>query len=411
MGAIFRFRNSRLSRTVPAALVVVLILSPSAEGSTGTPTPSPTGTTPTTMAPPDGSPVDEVIGGDQLATIGSPVVSPDAPPLPSLDAGAWLIADVDTADVLAALNAHERRPPASTIKLLTALATIDTLDPEVPYLANIGDVSVEGSRVGLLDAHSYSIDDLLHGLLLASGNDAAHAIAEAAGGQQVTVDLMNAEAERIGAFDTHAATPHGLDSPGQLSSAYDLALIGRQALADETIARLATTTSYNFPGAGSATFQIQNQNRLLGAYDGAIGLKTGYTTLARHTFVGAAKRGGRTLIVVVLGAEGRAEKVAAALLDWGFAADDVAEVGTLVTPDQVAAMVDRAENDGQVVRQDPLDELEDVLGGSSSTSSGVPGLVWISLSAATLAGGIGFAVRRRATVRRNTQRARYASPK
>src|SRR5690606_36922379 len=125
--------------------------------------------------------------------------------------------------------AHERRPPASTIKLLTAVATASLLQVADTYVATDTDVAMEGSRVGLLSGQRYTVEQLLHGLLLGSGNDAAHAIAEAAGGQAATVDRMNAEAASLGAFDTHAVTPHGLDDPEQLSSAYDLALIGRRA--------------------------------------------------------------------------------------------------------------------------------------------------------------------------------------
>jgi D-alanyl-D-alanine carboxypeptidase (penicillin-binding protein 5/6) len=131
-----------------------------------------------------------------------------------------------------------------------------------------------------------------------------------------------------------------LDAPGQVSSAYDLALIARAVLADEHLAGLVRTSTYDFPGMDGATFQIQNHNRLLGDYAGAIGLKTGYTDRSGHTLVAAAERDGSRLVAVVLGAGGRAEPVAQALLDWGFAARARAEpVGTLVTPEQVAAAV------------------------------------------------------------------------
>ncbi|WP_169738821.1 D-alanyl-D-alanine carboxypeptidase family protein [Jiangella gansuensis] len=349
---------------------------------------------PTVLGPPEDAPVDEVVGGKELGTIGVPLVGPSAPPLPAVDAQAWLVADAETGDVLAAFSPHERRPPASTIKLLTALAVGDSLEPDETYVATETDASVEGSRVGLVTAQTYTVGDLLHGLMLASGNDAAHAIAAAAGGQTYTVDLMNDEASRLGAFDTNAVTPHGLDSPGQLSSAYDLALIGRQALSDDTIAKLATTPAYDFPGTDGATFQIQNQNRLLGSYDGAIGLKTGFTTLAGHTFVGAAERGDRTLIATVLGAEGRAEDAAAALFDWAFAAPDLEPVGHLVAPEDIPELIE-AGDEGDVIGRNPLSDYEDVLSSPGGSSEGVPPVVWLSLGAAALAGGIGFALRRR----------------
>lgn len=346
------------------------------------------------VEPPADPPVDRTVGGEALAVSGSPLADSSAPALPALDARSWLIADTATGDVLAAFSPHDQRPPASTIKLLTAVATVPTLDLDEPYVATTADAAVEGSKVGLTPEQPYTVDHLLHGLMLGSGNDAAHALAEAAGGQETTIEMMNDEARRLGAFDTYAVTPHGLDAPGQLSSAYDLALIGRRALDDEQLARLARTPTYDFPGLDGRTFQIQNQNRLLGSYDGAIGLKTGYTTNAGHTFVGAAERDGRTLVAVVLGAEGRAEDGAVRLFDWAFGAPDVEPVGHLVTPDEAAAMVREAEQDGDVIG-DPLGDYSDALTSPGSNSDGVPRVVWLSLAAAAALGGAGFALRRR----------------
>lgn len=287
---------------------------------------------------PQAGPVDEAtFGGPELARPGV-VVADDVPTQPDVDAAAWLVADADTGDVLAARDAHETLPPASTLKLLTAITLLAGLDPELTYEATEADASVEGSRVGMAPEETYSFDDLAHGLMLASGNDAAHAIAELSGGQDEAIAAMNAEAQRLGAVDTVALTPHGLDEPGQVSSAYDLALIARAALADPDLAALVRTTTYDFPGMDGASFQIQNRNRLLGGYDGALGLKTGFTSEAGHTIAAAAERDGVRLIVTVLDpADGRAEPVAEALLDWGFAAAGTAEpVGTLVTPEEVA---------------------------------------------------------------------------
>lgn len=298
-----------------------------------------------------GVPVDPV-GGQLLGTVGTPVVSPGGgvPALPEIEARAWLVADAETGDVLAAYDAHVPLPPASTLKLLTALAVLPAIEPDQSYTASEDNGRVEGSRVGMVPGQTYSLADLKYGLFLASGNDAAHGLAELVGGLPASIELMNAEAARLGAFDTHAATPHGLDEPGQVSSAYDLTLFGRAVLADADLAEVAQTRAYDFPGLDGQTFQIQNQNRLLGSYDGAIGLKTGYTTEAGHTLVAAAERDGTKLVVTVLGAEGRSEPVAVALLDWGFAAAGTAEpVGVLVTPEEVAtaaqAQVDEAAAD------------------------------------------------------------------
>jgi len=285
----------------------------------------------------DGAPAP--LGGEQLVRTGVVVADPTpgtADP-PHVDATAYLLADAGTGDVLAGLDAHVPRPPASLVKLLTALALLPDLDPEQTHVATDSDASIEGSRVGLSPGQAYTVEQLTYGLMLASGNDAAHALAEVAGGQQQAIDAMKAEADRLGAWRTRAVTPHGLDEPGQVSTSYDLALLARAALADERVAGPARTATYVFPGGESGPYQIQNQNRLLGRYSGTVGLKTGFTSQAGHTLVAAAERDGRQLIAVVLGAEGRAEDTAALLLDWGFAAGPAARpVGRLLTPDQVA---------------------------------------------------------------------------
>lgn len=291
-----------------------------------------------TVLAPKHSVFDGPVGGEQLGLIGKPVVAANAPKLPRSSAPAWLVADADTGDVLAARNAHKQRRPASTIKLLAALAALPGLDHDTKYVATNEAASVEGSRVGLVPDQKYSLDDIMHGMFLSSGNDAAYALAELAGGQKKLVTKMNALAADLGAFDTHAETPHGLDTPGQLSSAYDLALFGRAALHDDRIARLARDRTYEFPGLNGDPFQIQNTNTLLGSLDGAIGLKNGYTTKAKHTVVGAAERGDTRLIVVVMGTDVRAEGIAEPLFEWGFKAADIGAepVGRLVTAVDVA---------------------------------------------------------------------------
>ncbi|PSL04703.1 D-alanyl-D-alanine carboxypeptidase (penicillin-binding protein 5/6) [Haloactinopolyspora alba] len=380
----------------PATVTVTTAVAtaPAVPPPTVTRTPSPSGS-PTVLEPPPGSPVDHTVGGETLATAGAVLAGDGTAPVPTVDARAWLVAETDSGDVLGAYSPHARRAPASTIKLLTALATAPVLEPEQHYTVTAADAEVQGSRVGLVPAQEYTVDELQHGLLLASGNDAAHAIAVAAGGVGTTLELMNEQAQRLGAFDTNALTPHGLDVPGQVTSAYDLALIGRHVLEHERLAELARTRNYDFPGRDGATFQIQNQNRLLGSYKGAVGLKTGYTSQAGHTFVGAATRDGRTLLAVVLGTGGRAENAAAALLDWGFGASTAEPVGRLVSTEDVAAMVADAEQEGEDPAGNPFDEYGDALSSPGGTSDGVPSVVWFSLAAAAAFGGAGFVVRRR----------------
>jgi D-alanyl-D-alanine carboxypeptidase (penicillin-binding protein 5/6) len=287
----------------------------------------------------------DVIGGPQLAGPGLAVDRPtDVPAPPTTNAKSWVLADLDTGSVLAAQGAHLRLRPASTLKMLTALALLPQLDPGTVYTAGFDDANVIGSRVGIVPGATYTVDNLFDGLFLSSGNDAAHALAMAAGGLEPTLAAMNGLAAGLQALDTHAANTSGLDEDDQWSSAYDLALIARAGLAREDFRSYAAARRSTFPGempeAGSAereTFEIYNQNRLLGSYDGAIGVKTGYTSQARNTFVGAAVRDGRTLLVTLMNTRRGAADEAAALLDWGFAhADAVTPVGQLVEPLEAA---------------------------------------------------------------------------
>jgi D-alanyl-D-alanine carboxypeptidase (penicillin-binding protein 5/6) len=226
------------------------------------------------------------------------------------------------------------------MKLLTALALLPEIPADATYTATDADITVDGSRVGLVPGQRYTRSALLHGLLVASGNDAANALAQLAGGQARALGLMSDEATRLGAFDTIVRTTHGLDEPGQGASAYDLALIGRAVLADKELAAVARTRTYEFPGLNGKTYQIQNHNRLLGSYPGTYGLKNGFTTVSGHTLVAAAQQNGVRLVAVVLGGKDRAEPTASALLDWGFALPrQVEPVGTLVTPADVSAAI------------------------------------------------------------------------
>ncbi len=281
------------------------------------------------------------VGGEQLATAGLVVDAPGADPLPKVGAASYLLADLTTGEVLATQDPHGRLRPASTLKILTALTLLPELDPAAVYTAQWEDANAEGSRAGLVPDATYTVDQLFQALFLVSGNDAASALANAAGGMPSTVAAMNATAKGLGALDTTVRNPSGLDAPGQYTSAYDLAVIARTAMAREDFRDYVTTVKAQFPGkmpkAGKVrkTFEIYTQDRLLLNYRGAIGIKNGWTTKARGTFVGAATRGGRTLVATVLRSEGDAWRESAALLTWGFRNGAVARpVGTL---DAIAA--------------------------------------------------------------------------
>ncbi|GAB2686189.1 hypothetical protein GCM10027194_20050 [Thalassiella azotivora] len=264
-------------------------------------------------------------------------VDPAASPLPPVPAAAWLVADADTGDVLASYGAHDPLAPASTLKVLTAMALVPRIDPQARYTARFEDAAVDGSKVGLVEGSTYSVDDLVHGLLLGSGNDTATALAELAGGQEPAVRRMQEVAEAAGATSTVVRNTSGLDHPEQVTTAHDLAVVGRAALEQEWLVEVMTTPRYAFPGAGVAgdpsrpTYEVGNHNRLLGGYEGTLGLKNGYTELARGSFLGAARRDSRTYVVAVLRVEGPSWRPARDLLDWAFANPAAEPVGRLAT--------------------------------------------------------------------------------
>src|SRR5262249_4675041 len=171
------------------------------------------------------------VGGPLLAGRGV-LVGRGAPALPrDITGRAWLVADLDTGAVLGARDPHGRYLPASTLKTLTALTLLPRLtDRNRMVQATPDDSTAAGTRVGLLPGGHYRVETLFQCLLMMSGNDCAGALAEANGGAARTVAQMNQVANHLQALDTHAATPSGLDGPGQSTSAYDLALILRQAV-------------------------------------------------------------------------------------------------------------------------------------------------------------------------------------
>jgi serine-type D-Ala-D-Ala carboxypeptidase (penicillin-binding protein 5/6) len=302
------------------------------------------------------------VGGDGLNTKGLAVPTPAPAPPANMSATSWVVADLDTGDVLGACGPHERGAPASVQKLLLVATVMGKLNPNDVVTVTAEDLKFEpgSSAMGLVLNGKYQVETLWLGLMLNSGNDAANTLARLGGGERGvagTLADMNAQAHRLGALDTHAATPSGLDGPGQVSSAYDLALIARACFAREDFRRYAATPRAFIPPQPPKDpygYQIQNDNRLLTQYPGAMGGKTGFTDIARHTFVGAAQRNGRRLVVTMLGAEIkpiRPIEQAEALLDWGFSVPRGSSVGRLVDPGEAdRMMVAAAASAGQARR-------------------------------------------------------------
>jgi serine-type D-Ala-D-Ala carboxypeptidase (penicillin-binding protein 5/6) len=256
-------------------------------------------------------------------------------PIPDGPAQTWLVADLDSGQVLAERDENVQHPPASTIKVLLALVALDELSLDSTVVADEADSHVECNCVGVKAGRTYTARQLLEALLLVSGNDAANTLAHMLGGQEAAVGKMDAKAASLGAMNTHASTPSGLDGPGGSgwSTARDLAVIFRAAMANPVFAQITAEPSAMFPG-DNGDHPIANQDELLQRYPGAIGGKTGFTDAARKTFVGAAARGGRRLVVAMMyglvhvGGPTYWDQ-AGSLLDWGFALNPQSTVGAL----------------------------------------------------------------------------------
>jgi serine-type D-Ala-D-Ala carboxypeptidase (penicillin-binding protein 5/6) len=276
------------------------------------------------------------VGGADLASPGIVVHYPatGAVPLPQVPASAYVIADANTGQVLAAEDAHGLFAPASTLKVLTAVTLIPRLSPNATVLASQQAATTEEYDVGLIAGHRYKVSDLFNALLLISANDAAVALTQATGSLAKGMALINAEAHHLQAYDVVAKQPNGLPAAGQVTSAYDQALIARQALRTPAFMKYDSTLSAEFPVTQHEMVPLVNQNTLLTDYPGGIGGKIGWTEAAEATYIGMARRHGVTLIVTVLHCTSLQEITSGEqLLNWGFAMDGkVRPVGQLVPP-------------------------------------------------------------------------------
>jgi serine-type D-Ala-D-Ala carboxypeptidase (penicillin-binding protein 5/6) len=280
--------------------------------------------------------VKQDVGGSELASPGIVVHYPatGAVALPQVPASAYVIADANTGQVLAAEDAHGLFPPASTLKMLTAITLIPRLNPNATVLATPLAAQTEEYDVGLVAGRRYKVSDLFQALLLISANDAAVALTQATGSLAKGMALINAEAHQLQAYDVVAKQPNGLPANGQVVSAYDEALIARQALATPAFMKYDSTLSAEFPVTPQHDVPLVNQNSLLTQYPGGIGGKIGWTEAAEATYIGMARRHGVTLIVTVLHCTSLQEITSGEkLLNWGFAMDGkVRPVGKLVPP-------------------------------------------------------------------------------
>lgn len=218
-------------------------------------------------------------------------------------AKAAVVIDGDTGEILYSQNSDVRLPMASTTKIMTALLLCELGGDLTTQIVTTREmVTVEGSSMGLQVGDTVSYHDLLYGMLLASGNDAANTTAIAiAGSVSKFVDLMNERAEKLGLKDTHFVTPSGLDADGHYTTAYELAVIAKEALSNENFAKAASAQSARLCyGNPPYNRTLTNHNKLLKSYDDIVGVKTGFTKKSGRCLVSASKKDGKFVIAVTL---------------------------------------------------------------------------------------------------------------
>lgn len=236
---------------------------------------------------------------------------------PDIIAESAVIVDGATGKVVYAKNAHARMAPASTTKIMTAIVALENgrLDDLVQIDVN-GYAMAGSSIMGITPGEVLTLEDLLYGLMLPSGNDAALAIARHIGGSETEfVRMMNEKAAQLGLKNTHFVNPHGLDDDKHYSSAYDLAMMGRYGMNNPVFARIVGTRAYT--ARGKATYHLVTGNRLLGQYEGADGVKTGYTEASGQSFVASVSRDGHRVLVSLIRSSDRARD-ARMLFDYFF---------------------------------------------------------------------------------------------
>lgn len=221
----------------------------------------------------------------------------------NLNSRSCVVIDRLTKTILYGKNEYNKVKMASTTKIMTGIVIIENCDLNTTVEVSKKAAGTGGSRLGLKTGDKITIRDLLYGLLLCSGNDAAVALAEVtAGSIPGFSDLMNKKAKDLGLTNTHFESPHGLDSDGHYTTAYELALLSDYALKNNTFLNIVGTKNYTITINGYPK-NLSNTNELLGSLNGVYGVKTGFTNGANRCLVTACKRGNMDIICVVLGAD------------------------------------------------------------------------------------------------------------
>lgn len=242
-----------------------------------------------------------------------------AAPPPKVEAEAAILMVGGTNQVLFKKNPYGIMYPASTTKIMTLITALEKGDPDSIVTVSAKAAACEESSLELNAGDKLTLRNLETGMMLVSGNDAAEAIAEhIAGSIPAFVDMMNANAERIGAKNTHFSNPHGLPDPyNHYTTAYDLGLIASYAMQNPDFVKIVSSREYTVKYINRGDKLVTNTNKLLKTYPGINGIKTGYTDAAGDCLVAGAKRNGVQLIAVVLNDDYRWAD-AAKLLDYGF---------------------------------------------------------------------------------------------
>ena len=259
----------------------------------------------------------------------------------NVTAPAAILIEAGTGQVLYEKNSHDRRPPASVTKIMTMLLVIEAIDEGTLSLDDMVRcsefaASMGGSQVYLEPNEEMSVRDMLKAVAVASGNDAAVALAEhVAGSAEGFVDLMNQRAAALGMKDTHFVNCNGLDNPEHLTTAYDIALMSRELVRHPLIFEF---TGIWMDSLRDGAFGLVNTNKLIRFYEGANGLKTSSTSVAKFCLSASAVRNGMNLIAVIMGADSSKDRFgdASRLLDYGFA--NYAIAGSLLTPEDLTPL-------------------------------------------------------------------------
>lgn len=279
-------------------------------------------------------------GGSAPAQVSSPsnqATTVTLPPAPSITGQAGILINMDDGRVLWEKNPDERRSMASTTKIMTALLAIENLDVNGTVKASKAATDTGESEMLLEPGEVVSVEELLYGIMVMSGNDAAMVAAEAvAGDVDSFVKMMNARAKELGLTNTSFANPHGLDAEGHYSTARDLAMLGMYAMENPEFAKLAGTARIEFPWPGHDQKRIMiNHNKLVGKVPYVTGIKTGFTNKAGFCLVGSGSKGGVNLVSVVLGTQSAdiCAEDTTRLLEYGFSLyreETLVEAGTVL---------------------------------------------------------------------------------